>query len=210
MEAKITYFETPGADNTETTLRLAAERARERKINTIVLASTTGNSARQAAEIFAGTGIKLVVVPQQYGLGETQRFPAELITELEKKGHRVYFGTMLFHTDSLYGDRGPTVIATALRALSQGVKVCTEITLMATNGGCVPIGEKVIAIGGTSHGVDTAIVAKTAPSNWFHEFHIQEIICKPLETRTQPMMAEGAQTRPAEPPWTPTFCSDVF
>ncbi len=187
MEEKITYFETFGMENTETTLRLAMERAKARGINTILLASTRGDTARRAAELYAGTGIKLVVVPHQYGFGETQRFPKELVTELEKKGHRVYFGTMLFHPDSFYGEKAPTLIATVLRTFCQGMKVAMEIILMATNGGCIASGEKVIAVTGTGRGADTAVVATAAPTNKFHELHITEIICKPLETKTMPI-----------------------
>lgn len=187
MEDKITYFETFGMENTETTLRLALERAKARGINTIVLASTRGETARRACELYIGTGIKLVVVPHQYGFGESQRFPKELTAELEKKGHEVYFGTMLFHQDAFYGEKAPSLIATVLRTFCQGMKVCVEIILMAVNGGCVPAGEKVIAISGTGRGADTAIVATAAASNKFHDFHVTEIICKPLETRTRPI-----------------------
>jgi len=42
VEEKIVYFEEPGRENTEETLRLAAERARLRGISKIVLASTRG------------------------------------------------------------------------------------------------------------------------------------------------------------------------
>ena len=94
MEEKIIYFEEPGRKNTEETLRLAAERARLRGISKIVLASTRGDTARLAAARFAGTGVKLVVVPHQYGFTETQRFPPELITQLEEQGHRVHFGNV--------------------------------------------------------------------------------------------------------------------
>ncbi len=186
MEEKITYFETPGRDNTEETLRLAFERAKARGISTIVLASTRGDTARRAAELWAGTGIKLVVVPHQFGFGQAQRFPPELVVELEKKGHRVHFGTMLMHTDSFYGSRSPSVIATVLRIFSQGMKVCVEIVLMAVDGGCVASGEKVVAVSGTGRGADTAVVAIAASSSHFSDLHITEIICKPLETRSWP------------------------
>jgi len=198
LEEKITYFETPGVDNTETTLRLSVERAKARGINTILMASTRGETARRAAELLSGTGIKMVVVPHQYGFGETQRFPKELVAELEKKGHKVYFGTMLFHTDSFYGEKAPSVIATVLRTFCQGMKVAVEIILMATNGGCVASGEKVIAICGTGRGADTAVVATAAPTNKFHELHIAEIICKPLETKSW-AIGDGPPPRPPEP-----------
>jgi hypothetical protein len=186
LEEKITYFETVGPENTEETLRLAAERAKARGIKKIVLASTTGKTARLAAERFAGTGIKMVVVPHQYGFTERQRFPAELKAELEKKGHRVHFGTMLFHTDGFYGTTTPTVMAIVLRTLCQGMKVAVEIILMAADSGCIAIGERIIAVTGTGRGSDTAVVATAATSTKLNELHITEIICKPLETKSWP------------------------
>jgi hypothetical protein len=184
MEEKIVYFETSGMDNTEETLRLAAERAKARGINKIVLASTRGDTARLAMERFAGTDIKMVVVPHQYGFGESQRFPPALVSELEQKEHRVHFGTMLFHTDNFYGDRTPTIMANVFRVFCQGMKVAAEIILMATDAGCVAIGEKVIAVTGTGRGADTAVVAVASTSTKFSDFHITEIICKPLQTRS--------------------------
>jgi hypothetical protein len=186
VEEKITYFETVGPENTEETLRLVAERAKARGITKIVLASTTGKTARLAAERFAGSGIKIVVVPHQYGFIGRQRFPAALIAELEKKGHHVYFGTMLFHTDGFYGTTTPTVMAILLRTLCQGMKVAVEIVLMAADGGAIAAGEKVIVVTGTGRGADTAVVAIAANSTKLHELHITEIICKPLETKSWP------------------------
>jgi hypothetical protein len=186
MEEKIVYFEEPGVDNTETTLRLAAERAKARGIKKIILASTRGDTARQAAKLWARTGIKMIVVPHQYGFMENpQRFPAELVTELNKKGHAVHFGTMLFHTDRLFGTETPRVMANLLRTFCQGMKVCVEITLMAVDGGHVAAGEEVVVVAGTGRGADTAVVAVGASSTHLYELHIREIICKPLQTKTR-------------------------
>ena len=200
MEEKITYFENFGAENTETTLRLALERAKARGITTIVLASTRGETAKRAAELYALSGIKMVVVPHQYGFGEKQRFSADVIKELEMKGHTVYFGTMLFHTDGFYGEKAPSVIANVYRTFCQGMKVCAEIILMAANGGCIAAGEQVIAVCGTGRGADTAVVATAACSNKFHEFHIREIICKPLETKSRAIDAPPPAPPPAPVP----------
>ena len=197
MEEKIVYFEKPGRRNTEETLRLVAERARAWGIDKIVLASTRGDTARLAAERFADSRIKLVVIPHQYGfgeaLGDTQRFPPELVKELEQQGHGVHFGTMLFHTDGFYGTIVPQVMATLLRTFCQGMKVCVEIILMAVDGGLVAIGEEIIAVTGTVRGADTAVVAIAAPSTNLSELHITKIICKPLQTRSWP---PGATPRP--------------
>jgi uncharacterized protein len=182
IEEKIIYFEKPGQQNTRTTLELALERARARGVSKVVLASTTGETALIAADIFSGSGIKLIIVPHQYGFRAGQRFPGALVTDLEEKGHRVYFGTMLFHTDDLYGTKIPSIMAMLLRTFCQGIKVVHEILLMTTNGGCVEAGEKVVVVAGTGRGADTAVVAIAAASSRLHELHITEIICKPLET----------------------------
>ena len=135
MEEKIVYYEQPGGvENTETTLKLALERAKARGIKKIVLASTRGDTARKAAALWAKSGIKIVVMPHQFGFAG-MKFPPELIKELEKQGHIVHFGTMLFHTDRFYGVDTPTIMANLLRTFCQGMKVCVEILLMAADAG---------------------------------------------------------------------------
>lgn len=177
------YFEKPGVGNTEETLCLAIERAKARGITKIVLASTRGDTARLAAKRLSGTGINMVVVPHQYGFGPVQRFPPELIKALEKQGHSIHFATHLFHTENLYGNATPRVLAVLLRTFSQGMKVCFEIVMMAVDGGFVAVGEKVIVVAGTGSGADTAIVVLAASSRGLPNLHVTEIICKPLQTQ---------------------------
>jgi uncharacterized protein len=180
MKEEITYFEKPGRENTAEVIELVKERARARGISKVVLASTRGGTARPAADAFQGTKLRLVVIPWQFGFGDKQPFPQELVTEIEAKGHRVHFGTMLFHTEDLYGTQTPKVMANLLRVFGQGIKVCVEIIMMACDGGCVEQGEKIIAMAGSGGGADTAIVASAAPSNKMAALRIHEIICKPL------------------------------
>ena len=169
--------------NTETTLQLVMERAKARGIKKIVLASTRGDTARLAAERLAGTGITMVVIPHQYGFGTGQRFPSELVKSLEKQGHSVHFTTHLFHTENLYGNTTPRIMASLLRTFSQGMKVCVEIVMMAVDTGGVAAGEKVIVVAGMGAGADTAIVALASSSRDLPDLHITEIICKPLQTK---------------------------
>lgn len=180
MEERIVYFETGGEHNTGETLRLARERATARGIKKMVVASTRGDTARAAGDALANSGIEMVVIPHQYGFGQQQRFPQALVTELDQKGHHVHFGTMLFHTEDLYGNRAPRIMATVLRAFCQGMKVGVEITLMACDGGLIGAGEKIVAVAGTGLGADTALVLTAAPSTRPGDLHIHEIICKPL------------------------------
>ncbi|MDD5703937.1 MAG: pyruvate kinase alpha/beta domain-containing protein [Dehalococcoidales bacterium] len=187
MEEKITYFEKAGTGNTEETLRLAAERAAARGINKIVIASTRGETASLAAQKWAGTGLKMTVIPHQYGcMTRNQRFPAELVAELAQQGHAVHFGTMLFHTVDLYCNETPKALANILRTICQGMKVCIEIVLMAADAGLVSEGETVVAVSGTGRGADTAVVAVAATSTHLLDLHITEIICKPLQTKQFP------------------------
>jgi len=181
MEGKIVYFEEEGPDNTEATFKLVQERLDILEIKKIVLASTTGATARKAIDFFGNKGIKLIVVPHQFDFHrEKNAFPEELVKTLRESGHEVHFGTMLFHTDSFYGSNNATAMANLLRSFCQGVKVCFEIVLMAADAGLLATGEKVIAIAGTVWGSDTAMVMQAASTRHLRRLRVNEIICKPL------------------------------
>jgi uncharacterized protein len=180
MERKITYFEKIQAENTETTFRLVRERLEIPGIAKLVLASTTGATARKALDFFQELGIRLIVVPHQFGFRETNNFPRELVTTFREAGHEIHFGTMLFHTENLYETNIPRVMANLLRCFCQGVKVCFEIVLMATDAGHLSIGEPVIAMAGTGRGADTALVMQAGSSRSMKKLRVNEIICKPL------------------------------
>ena len=182
MEGKVFYFESLKPENTEATFQLVKERLKALEIQKLVLASTTGATARKAMDFFKDTGVKLIVVPHQfdfYGRKE-HLFPQELVSTLRQSGHEVHFSTMLFHTDHLYGTAAPTLMANLLRCFGQGVKVCFEIVLMATDAGLLTIGEKVIAIAGTARGADTALVMQAGSSQHMVNLRVNEILCKPL------------------------------
>jgi len=59
-EVKTVYFEEPGKENTDETLRLAKERAEQLGIRDIVLASYTGYTALKAVEVFEGYNLSLI------------------------------------------------------------------------------------------------------------------------------------------------------
>jgi len=181
MDKKIVYFDEGGSENTLETFRLVQERSSSLNIRKLVLASTTGSTAVKAKDFFSRDGIKLIVVPHQWDFHREQNaFPEPLTRELRREGHEVHFGTMLFHTDGLYGSNSATTMANLLRCFCQGVKVCFEIVLMATDAGLLVSGEKVIAIAGTASGSDTALVMQAASSQHLKRLRVNEIICKPL------------------------------
>ena len=180
MEATITYFEEGGPANTAAVLALVKRRAKDGEIKRVVVASTTGETARQASQAFAGADTRLVVIPHQYGFREQPQFDMGLVAELERAGHRVHWSTMLFHTDDFYGNNAATTLANMLRTFGQGMKVCMEILLMAADGGLIARAEKVIVMAGSGRGSDTAIVATASTSNRLKDVRIHEILCKPL------------------------------
>ncbi|MFB3764303.1 MAG: hypothetical protein ACE14P_03535 [Methanotrichaceae archaeon] len=181
MESKIVYFEDIKPENTEAVFRLVQERLKGSGIKKLVIASTTGSTARKAMDFFKDSGIKLIIVPHQFDFHrDTNAFPQELVKALRESGHEVHFGTMLFHTDDFYGSNSGTIMANLLRCFCQGVKVCFEIVLMATDGGHIASGEKVIAIAGTGSGSDTALVVQAASTQHLRNLKVNEIICKPL------------------------------
>lgn len=180
MQGKVYYFEDLKAENTDITFRLVGERLDNSGIKKVVIASTTGQTAMKAMDFFKEKGIKLIVVPHQFGFREKNSFPQELVKTLKDSGHEVHFGTMLFHTDNLYGSSIPTAMANLLRCFSQGVKVCFEIVMMTTDAGLLTIGERVIAIAGTGRGADTALLMQAGSSRDIKKLRVNEIICKPL------------------------------
>lgn len=178
MQRAITYFETPGKENTDDTLHLAKECLESEHIRRVILASTTGSTARKAMELFKDTDVELIVIPHQYGFDKPEnKFDRDLIPELEEAGHRVFWSTMLFHTDGFYGNGAPSAMANILRCFCQGMKVCFEMAFMATDGGCVEDGEEVIVVAGTGRGSDTAIRATAATTQNMGKFNVHEILC---------------------------------
>lgn len=185
MEGKIVYFDQPGKQNTDEVLRLAKLRAEELGIKTILVASTTGNTAVKAVEVFKGA--KVVAVSHFTGMMEPnfQEFTEEGRKKVESAGGVVLTTT---HTFSGLGRAMrkkfnmylfEETVANTLRLFGQGMKVVCEITLMAADAGLVRTDEEAIVIAGTGRGADTAVVLKPVNSEDFFDLKIKEILCKP-------------------------------
>lgn len=196
------YFERPGKENTEETLKVALEAAKERRIDTVVISSTTGWTALKALEVFEGSGLRLVFVTHQTGY----RAPGLQLMPEETRERLVEAGAVVVtSTDVLTGgvDVGvsrqrpprteplearlpwivppvPTIIAHTLRLFSQGVKVCVEIAMMAADVGVVPVDKPVVVVAGSHAGSDTAMVITPASSNRVRDLRVHEILAKPL------------------------------
>ena len=185
MELKTTYFEKPGRENTEEVLHIAKQRAEELSIKTILVASTTGDTAVRAMDVLQG--LRVIVVTHVTGMRapDTQEFTEENRKMVETKGGVVLTTTHPFSgVSQAMRDKFNTyvigdVVANTLRIFGQGMKVVCEIAMMAADGGLVRTDEDVIAIAGTGRGADTAVVLRPVNSQRFFDLKIKEILCKP-------------------------------
>ena len=185
MELKTTYFENAGKENTAEVLRIVKQRAEELGIKTIVVASTAGDTAVRATEVF--NGLKIIVVSHVAGFlkPDTQELTEENRKVIESRGVVVLTTTHLFsglsaamrkkYNTYVIGD----IVTNTLRIFGEGIKVVCEIAAMAADGGLVRTDEDIIAIGGTGRGADTAVVLRPVNSSDFFDLKVKEILCKP-------------------------------
>ena len=185
MEAKTVYFENTGGENTDEVLRIAKERAEELGIKKIVVASTSGDTAVKAMEVFKGQ--RVIAVSHVTGMREpdTQEFTEENRKIVESKGGTILTTTHAFSGVSramrkkfntlTIGD----ILANTLRVFGEGMKAACEVSMMAADSGLVRTDEDIIAIGGSGWGADTAVVLKPVNAHKFFDLKVKEILCKP-------------------------------
>jgi len=177
-------FTNTGKENTEQTLKEAYKRAKELGIKEVVLASTTGDTALKALEIFEDISI----VSVSYHAGFKKDFKLSITDEdrktLEEKGVKVICTShALSGVERGLAKKMPGVyplelVSQTLKLFGQGTKVAVEVALMAADAGAIS-GQPLIAIGGSSKGADTALVLTPAHQNSFFNMSIHEIVCKP-------------------------------
>jgi hypothetical protein len=184
-EKKVAYFSQTGERNTNTVLRLVREYAEKEDIDSIVVASTTGETGAKASKVLSGRNI--VVVTHFSGFKENgkselqERYKREILNNKAT----IFTGTHALSSVERairkdFGTIQPLeLIANVLRLMGEGTKVCVEITLMAADAGLIPIGKDIIAIAGTGRGADTALRILPANASKFFDLRIQEVIAKP-------------------------------
>ena len=185
MELKTVYFEKPGLENTEAVLSIARQRAEELGIKTIVVASTRGDTAVKAMDVFRGLRVVVVTHVTGYLEPNTQQFTQENRQIVESKGGVILTTAHAFagltramrekYQMHIVGD----VIADTLRIFGEGIKVACEIPIMAADASLVRTDEDIISIAGTSRGADTALVLRPVNVHNFFDLKVKEILCKP-------------------------------
>ena len=180
------YFTRPGEENTKAALEAAARRARELSIKTVLVASCSGKTALAARNIIGGD-VRIVAVTHVTGFVRPnhQELTEKRRRELEEKGITVltcqhaFGGVGRGVRKKLATYQVDEIMAFTLRTFGQGAKVAVEIALMAADAGLVRTDEDIISLGGTSQGVDAALVIQPANSADFFDLKVKEVICKP-------------------------------
>ncbi len=187
MIKQIEYFEKPGKDNTQRCLEIVQDLLGE-GLHHIVVATTTGATAIQAAVKFQSPDLNIVAVTHNVGYAgpNSDECPPSARKELQSMGVKIYTGTILTRgieaalMKKHQGVSPAYVVAMSLRILSQGVKVGVEIAAEACDGGLIPEGADVITIAGTGRGADTVMIVEAHPSDRFFDNRIKRIAAKPL------------------------------
>lgn len=185
IQTETTLFTKSGPANTGRTLDLARARAETLGIRTMLVATSSGETGRRAAELFQG--FKLVVVTHSTGFAGPN---IQDLTEENREAIEAAGTTLLTCQHALGGVNRAVrkklgtfqldeIIAYTLRTMGQGFKVALEITLMAADAGLVRTDEPVMSIGGTGTGADTAVVLLPTNAQTFFDLKVLEIVCRP-------------------------------
>ncbi len=170
------YFEKGGPEHTQATLQAAKERQAELGTEAIVVTSTTGKTALEAARIFAGTGTRIIAAPFQKHLWEKYRpLDPQMAAECRELG-------VEFLPDEpvvpLLDEDRPDIV-NAWRTVSQGFKVALQVASMCVDTGLLKPAAAVISIGGSDWGADTAIAIRTYGYSDVLKSNVIEIIAMP-------------------------------
>lgn len=181
-------FEHPGKDNTAQALEVSLDKAQELACP-IIIATTTGFTLQSLINLAHSKGLEQSIIAVSNVAGFKEKgglsMPEDVRLAFVAKGitiiraaHALSAGERALSTDT--GGIYPLeVAAKALRMFGHGVKVGIEIAIMAMDTGLLPYGKPVVAIGGSSHGADAALVLTPSYTASMFDTKIHEILCKP-------------------------------
>lgn len=179
------YFETAGKENTGRVLELAKYRVEELGIKSVVIATTTGETAARAVKNFSGRNI--IAVTHSTGFHEPN---SQELTDGNRKMIEEGEAKLLTTTHAFGGVNRAVrrklntyqldeIIAFTLRIFGEGMKVAAEMSLMAADAGLIRVDEPAMMIAGTGRGADTAVLLLPSHAQDFFGLKILEIVCMP-------------------------------
>lgn len=191
--AEVVYFDKPGKHNTDTVIEVVRKTLGRTGIETVVIASNSGETAMKGIEGWSDLCKDIVVVTSHAGFSGEDTLDMDVAAEetirstgakLVRASH-ILSGLERSFTKRFHGISRAEVVSETLRALfGQGMKVCVEISVMAADSGAVRCeGNEVIVVGGTGEGADTACIVRPAHANDFFKFEVKEILAMPRNKR---------------------------
>jgi len=179
------YFEKPGRVNTQRTLEIAARRAEELDVNTIVMPTTSGATGVEALNYFKNRNLFIVTHSTGFLKSDFQQLRPEYREKIELAGAKILtcqhalggVGRAVRKKMATY--QLEEIMAFTLRVFGEGTKVAVEIVLMAADAGMISTQEPCLSLGGTGQGVDTAVLLRPAHAQNFFDLRILEVLAKP-------------------------------
>lgn len=165
------------------TIEKAVLAAKELNIKNVVIASNTGDTIKKALGKFPN----IIWVTHVFGFSKENEFEftEETRKELTSKGVKILTTSHILSgaerglSKRLQGYGPVEIMAHTLRMFGQGTKVAVEVSIMALDAGLISKNEKIIAIGGTGKGADTALILTPAHASEILNTKIHQIIVKP-------------------------------
>lgn len=180
-----TLFAKPGSSNTQTVLDLVKARAAELDIASVLVATTTGESAVLAAKTLQPLHVIAVSHSTGFVHPNRQELLPQYVNQLKKldvpilTAQHAFGGVNRAIRKMLNTYELDEIIAYTLRIWGQGMKVVVEMALMAADAGLVDVETPIICVAGTGRGADTAVVLQPTNAQTFFDIKIHEIICRP-------------------------------
>jgi hypothetical protein len=174
VERKTLYFCDSGPQNSEKVLEAIKNRIEGGNIETVVVASTSGETGAKFAEELKGTASVIIV-------------SHEKMSPTYKRQIAEYGGKAFDKTHVALDAKGMDDIRNSFYTFGQGFKVAVEVVLIASDIGAIELYEDVVGVGGTGNGADTALVLRATPGREIFtedktkKLEIREIIAMPLK-----------------------------
>ena len=198
IKRQVYYFDEPGEENTQVVIEAVSQRLEVGAIRTVIVASTSGETAVEFARSLKGKAELICVSEAPYRREWGEEWPClkqEFRQELEElRATIIDKAPYVFHNSVLEAARWPDafperLVKETLYSFGQGMKVAVEVALTGVSCGYVTPYEDVIGVGGSSKGADTAIVLRAAyPAALFDKdpakrLEIREIIAMPTSKK---------------------------
>ncbi|MEM3403142.1 MAG: hypothetical protein QXJ17_01120 [Nitrososphaeria archaeon] len=199
VKRQVVFFEKPGPENTISVVDAVKDRLGLGDLRKVIVPVTTGKTAKMfserlgdLADIVTISESELISIYKKKDVKHVKgSFLDELLHErlrdldrtISERLRREIFDIVLL---PFFGEKWDAIKET-LYIFGQGMKVAIEVSIASVELNKTEPYLKVIAVGGTESGADTAVVIRTAPQrqalgkNKERRLIVEEILCMPRE-----------------------------